>query len=81
MKIAVVQHEIVWEEPEANFAALRAPINEAAETGAGLIVLTETFSWGFTMHTDRASEAPDGTSTQFLHSATSSSSSPLHICM
>jgi predicted amidohydrolase len=71
MKIAVVQHEIVWEEPEANFAALRAPIDEAAETGAGLIVLTETFSWGFTMNTDRASEAPDGMSTQFLHEQSS----------
>jgi len=66
MKIAVVQHEIVWEDPEANFAALRTPIYDAADTGAGLIVLSETFSWGFTMHTDWAREAPDGKSTQFL---------------
>lgn len=66
MQIAIVQHEIEWESPEANFAALRPQIAEAAKTGAELIVLTETFSWGFTMNTDLAHEAPDGPSTQFL---------------
>jgi len=66
MEIAIVQHEIVWESPEANFAALRPQIREAAETGAELIVLTETFSWGFTMNTGLAREAPDGASTTFL---------------
>lgn len=66
MKIAVVQHDIEWETPEKNFEALRPQIAEAAETGAGLIALTETFSWGFTMNTDVARETPDGPSTQFL---------------
>jgi predicted amidohydrolase len=51
MKIAVVQHDISWETPEKNFEALRPQIAAAAETGAGLIALTETFSWGFTMNT------------------------------
>lgn len=66
MKIVVVQHEIEWESPEHNFEALRPQIREAADTGARLIVLTETFSWGFTMNTDVARERPDGPSTQFL---------------
>lgn len=66
MKIAVVQHDIAWERPEDNFEALRPQIAEAAETGAKLIALTETFSWGFTMNTAEAREAPDGPSTRFL---------------
>ena len=66
MKIAVVQHEIVWENPEANFAALKPQIAEAAATGAGLIALSETYSWGFTMNTDHANEPEGGPSTQFL---------------
>jgi len=66
MKIAVVQHEIVWESPEQNFGALRPQIAEAANTGAELIALSETFSWGFTMTTDVAHETNEGPSTQFL---------------
>ena len=66
MKIAVVQHEIVWESPEENFTAIAPQIADAAAGGAELIALAETFSWGFTMNTDRASEAPDGPSTKFL---------------
>ena len=68
MKIAVVQHEIMWEDPEANFNALRPQISEAAATGAELITLTETYSWGFTMNTDVAHEPEDGPSTAFLQS-------------
>jgi predicted amidohydrolase len=66
MKIAIVQHEIVWESPQENFDALRPQIARAADTGAGLIALTETFSWGFTLNTDVAREAADGPSTEFL---------------
>ena len=66
MRVAVVQHEIVWETPTENFEALRPRISEAADGGARLISLTETFSWGFTMNTDRAHEEPDGPSTHFL---------------
>ncbi len=66
MRISLVQHDIVWETPEENFSALRPQISEAAGSGARLIALTETFSWGFTMNTDRAHEPSDGPSTQFL---------------
>lgn len=66
MRIAAVQHEIVWESPEANFAALRPAIDEAAGTGAGLIALSETFSWGFSMNTETVNEPADGPSTEFL---------------
>ncbi len=66
MQIAVVQHEIEWESPEQNFAALRSQIDEAAATGARLIALTETFSWGFSMNTEYVHEPADGPSTRFL---------------
>ncbi len=66
MKIGVVQHEIVWESPEENFAAIAPQIEQAAASGAELIALTETFSWGFTMNTDHAWETSDGPSTNFL---------------
>ncbi len=66
MRIAIVQHEIEWESPEHNFGALRPLIDEAAATGAELVSLTETFSWGFSMNTDRVHEPVDGPSTQFL---------------
>lgn len=66
MRIAIVQHEIEWETPQANFAVIAPLVAEAAADGARLVVLTETFSWGFTMNTDRAWEATDGPSTTFL---------------
>ncbi len=66
MRIGVVQHEIVWESPEANFTAVQPMIDRAAEAGAELIALTETFSWGFTMNTTVAREPADGPSTAFL---------------
>ena len=68
MKIAIVQHEIIWESPSKNFEALEPQIAEAAATGADLITLSETYSWGFTMNTDHANEAEGGPSTEFLQS-------------
>lgn len=66
MRVAGIQHDIVWEDPAANFARLAPRIAEAAQTGARLIVLSEMFSTGFSMEVDRVSEPIDGPSTQFL---------------
>ncbi len=66
MKIAAVQHDIVWEKPEENFALLSPLIKEAAHGGARLVVLSELFSTGFSMNTDRICEPLDGPSTSFL---------------
>ena len=49
MKIAAVQHDIVWEDREANFARLAPLVAGAAGLGARLVLLTETFSTGFSM--------------------------------
>jgi predicted amidohydrolase len=41
-------------------------IGKAAAGGARFVVLTEMYSTGFSMHTDRTAEPPGGPSTQFL---------------
>lgn len=66
MRVAAIQHDIVWEDPEANFAHLAPRIAGAAGAGARLVVLTEMYSTGFSMRTDRTAEPVDGPSTRFL---------------
>ncbi len=64
-RIAAVQHDIVWEDRDANFARLAPLIAGAAGLGAGLVLLTETFSTGFSM-SPGIGEPEDGPSAQFL---------------
>lgn len=66
MKLAVIQHDIFWEQPEKNFAHLAGLVAEAADTGARLVMLTEMFSYGFSMDVAKIAEPPDGPSSQFL---------------
>jgi predicted amidohydrolase len=64
--VAGIQHDIVWEDPAANFAHLAPLIAQAVEGGARLIVCSEMFSTGFSMKTDRTAEPIDGPSAEFL---------------
>ncbi len=66
MKVAAVQHDIVWEDRDANFERLAPMIAAAAAQGARLVVLTEMFSTGFSMDTKKIAEPVDGPSTRFL---------------
>ena len=66
MKVAAVQHDIVWEDPRRNFARLAPRIAAAADAGARLVALTEMFATGFSMAAERIAEDPDGASTTFL---------------
>jgi predicted amidohydrolase len=65
MRIAAVQHDIVWEDKDANFARLAPMIAGAAAAGADLVLLTETFSTGFSMDPS-VREPVGGASSQFL---------------
>jgi predicted amidohydrolase len=67
MRIATIQHDTVWEDPAANFADLAPRVEAAAGAGARLVVLTEMFSTGFSMATERTAEPADGPSATFLH--------------
>jgi predicted amidohydrolase len=66
VKVAAVQHDIVWESPAANFEHLAPMVARAVDAGAGLVVLTEMFSTGFSMRTEQVAEPVDGPSTEFL---------------
>ena len=65
MRIAAVQHDIVWEDREANFERLAPQVARAVGAGAELVLLTETFSTGFSM-TAGIGEPEGGPSSQFL---------------
>ncbi len=66
MLVAAIQHDIVWEDPAANFARLAPRIAAAAGAGARLVALTEMYATGFSMATERTAEPIDGPSTEFL---------------
>ncbi|MDH3753338.1 MAG: carbon-nitrogen family hydrolase [Acidimicrobiia bacterium] len=67
MRVAVVQHDIVWEDPDANLERLGATVEDAVAGGdTDLVVLTEMFSTGFSMAAEHIAEAPDGPSATFL---------------
>ena len=66
MRVAAVQHDIVWEDPAANFARLAPMIADAAAAGAGLVALTEMYSTGFSPDTAKIAESVGGPSTGFL---------------
>ncbi len=72
MRVAAVQHDVVWEDREANHRHLAAMVRRAAGEGADLVVLTEMFPYGFSLATDRIAEAPDGPSAGFLADQASS---------
>ena len=72
MKIAAIQHDITWEDKDANFAHLRPLIAAAADKGARLVALPEMFATGFTMASTTFAESHDGPSTQFLREQASS---------
>jgi predicted amidohydrolase len=65
MRIAAVQHDIVWEDRDANFERLAPQVRRAVGAGAELVLLTETFSTGFSM-TPGIGEPEGGSSAQFL---------------
>jgi predicted amidohydrolase len=66
MRVAAIQHDIVWEDPQANFERLAPLLAYAAGEGARLAVLTEMYATGFSMSTERIAEPIDGLGTEFL---------------
>ncbi|HJQ03704.1 MAG TPA: nitrilase-related carbon-nitrogen hydrolase [Jatrophihabitans sp.] len=66
MKIAAVQHDIVWEDGPRTRAALLPQVAQATAAGARLIVLSEMYATGFSMNPSRIAEQPGGPNEQFL---------------
>jgi predicted amidohydrolase len=59
MKIALIQSELVWENPSENLKLLQEKINSIA-SDVGLIVLPEMFTSGFTMNPKDVAETMQG---------------------
>lgn len=66
MRIAAIQHDIVWNDRDANFERLAPRVGAAAAAGARLVLLSETFSTGFAVDTADLGEPEGGPSAQFL---------------
>jgi predicted amidohydrolase len=66
VKVAAVQHDIMWEDPSATQRRVAPMIAAAAGAGARLVVLAEMYATGFSMAAERIAEPPDGPSTAFL---------------
>jgi predicted amidohydrolase len=66
LRIAAVQHDIVWNDRDANFEHLAPLIGAAAGAGAGLVLCTETFSTGFVVDDPDLGEPEGGPSSTFL---------------
>lgn len=66
MKVAAIQHDIVWADRTANFERLAPLIETAASNGAQFVLLSEMFSTGFVVDDDSIAEPEGGASSQFL---------------
>ena len=66
MRVAAIQHDIVWNDRSANFARLAPMVAAAAAGGARLVLLSETFSTGFAVNDPDLGEPQGGPSSQFL---------------
>ena len=66
VRVAAIQHDIVWNDRSANVDHLTPMIAGAVASGARVVLLTETFSTGFSFDTPGIAEPEGGPSSQFL---------------
>ncbi|MEC8999958.1 MAG: nitrilase-related carbon-nitrogen hydrolase [Actinomycetota bacterium] len=66
MRVAGLQHDIMWEEPLATCAHVTPMIAEAVDSGADMVLLTEMFATGFSLAAERIAEPPGGPTEAFL---------------
>ncbi len=67
MKVALVQHDVAYEDARATCEHLAPLVRSDAAQGAQLVVLTEMFATGFSMATDKVAEpGAQGTGSRFL---------------
>lgn len=64
MRVALIQHDLHWENPAANREAFAEKIMQCSD--CDLIVLPEMFTTGFTMNPTAVAEAADGVSVRWM---------------
>ena len=66
VRVVAIQHDIAWHDRSANFAHLRPLIAGAVASGARVVLVSETFSTGFSFDSPDIAEPEGGPSSQFL---------------
>jgi predicted amidohydrolase len=66
LRLALVQHDIVWEDRDATLAHVEPLVTAAASDGARLILLTEMFAVGFSMDTAKVAEPEGGPTSSWM---------------
>jgi predicted amidohydrolase len=66
VRVAAIQHDIAWHDRDANFSHLGPMLAGAVAGGARLVLVTETFSTGFSFDSPDIAEPEGGPSSQFL---------------
>lgn len=66
MRVAAVQHDIVWEDPAATQERVAPLVAQAVAGGARLVALTEMYATGFSMAAERIAEERGGPGEAFL---------------
>lgn len=66
MRIALVQSDTVWHDPDANLAKAARFVEEAAKGGARVVVFPELFTTGFTMEPERFAQSVPGPTSNTL---------------
>lgn len=75
LTVALIQTDLVWENPEANRKNLEHKVN--AINSADLIVLPEMFTSGFTMNATKVAETMDGETITWLKALSKSKNSAI----
>ena len=66
MKIAAIQHDIVWEDSAATRRHLEPMVTWAVASGADLVVVAEMFATGFSLEADRIAEDEGGPTSAWM---------------
>ena len=66
LNIAVIQYDIIWENPKANRQKIESLLSPMQENDADLIILPEMFTTGFSMNTENIFEVMGGTTEQWM---------------
>jgi omega-amidase len=66
MKVAVIQHDTVWEDAPANYAKVEALLDSVMGQGPQLLCVPEMFATGFSMNVAAIAEEAEGPTFGFL---------------
>jgi len=65
LTVTLIQTQLVWEDIDANLAALDKKIDDISET-TDVIILPETFTTGFTMNASKVAEPMSGSAVSWI---------------